>query len=226
MTRLTRRATLAAGLAATGTALLGSGALAQIPTADVPPPNFPIEPGAKLQVLRPSKFVQGDETLVAARTPRSSLTATGVEVDGRQRELGGSAAEDGRRRERRQRPRRRARLAGGPAPLRRQARPARRAGRLSRPEVRRLVPGGRGLRQDGGPAGSRCRSAATAARWSTASPGSGRPGFDTVPGDFPGYLRLCRACKKNGHPVRLGARQRRGRQRLDVLGALGLRLAR
>jgi multiple sugar transport system substrate-binding protein len=79
MTRLTRRATLAAGLAATGTALLGTTALAQIPTVDVPPPKFPIEPGAKLQVLRPSKFVQGDETLWLQNSAKFT-TATGVEV--------------------------------------------------------------------------------------------------------------------------------------------------
>jgi multiple sugar transport system substrate-binding protein len=65
MQRFTRRHGLklgAAGLAAAG--LLGSSrnAGAAIAVADVEPPNFEIESGATLRVLRPSKFVQGDET--------------------------------------------------------------------------------------------------------------------------------------------------------------------
>ena len=221
MTRLTRRATLAAGLAATGTALLGSGALAQIPTADVPPPEFPIEPGAKLQVLRPSKFVQGDETLWLQNSAKFTA-ATGVEVAVDSESWEDSAAEDGGRRERRQRPRRGAGLAGGPAPLRRQARPARRAGRLSRPQVRRLVPGGRGLREEGGPLD---RHAGRGQRQHGGLPpvlgSAGR--LRRGAGRLPRLSAPVPGPPEDRPPVRPGARQRRWRQRLDVLGALGLR---
>ena len=57
---ITRRTALAgAGLAATGLAHQASA----IPIAHVDPPRLPIEKGATLGVLRPSKFVDTDETL-------------------------------------------------------------------------------------------------------------------------------------------------------------------
>ncbi len=66
-----------AGLAATG--LLGQGAQAAVPVADVPPLNLPIEKGASLRVLRPSKFVDPDETIFRENTKRFA-DATGVQV--------------------------------------------------------------------------------------------------------------------------------------------------
>ena len=69
-----------AGLAATG--LLGHAAQAAIPIADVPPLNLPIEKGASLRVLRPSKFVDPDETIFRENTKRfADLTGTQVRVD-------------------------------------------------------------------------------------------------------------------------------------------------
>ena len=64
MYRLSRRHALAGGASLAGLAALGGRpAFSAIIAADVPPPNHPIEPGARLRVLRPAKFVQGDETL-------------------------------------------------------------------------------------------------------------------------------------------------------------------
>ena len=57
-----------AGLAAAG--LLGHGAQAAVPVADVPPLNLPVEKGASLRVLRPSKFVDPDETIFRENTKR------------------------------------------------------------------------------------------------------------------------------------------------------------
>lgn len=68
------------GALAAGAALLGSGApRAQIPVKDVAAPRFEVEQGASLRVLRPSKFVQGDETLFLENTKKFAAQA-GVEV--------------------------------------------------------------------------------------------------------------------------------------------------
>ena len=77
---ITRRQSLAlgAGLAAAS----AFPARAQIPTADVPAPKLEVEKGASLRVLRPSKFVEGDETLFNANTKRfSDQTGIPVRVD-------------------------------------------------------------------------------------------------------------------------------------------------
>src|SRR5215212_2044498 len=62
MHEITRRATLGLGAAAVlgGTA---SGQTQAIPRADIPAPNLPIEPGATLRVIRPSRFVEPDEVI-------------------------------------------------------------------------------------------------------------------------------------------------------------------
>jgi multiple sugar transport system substrate-binding protein len=64
MRDFTRRDALTLG-AITGAGLLGSArpASAAIPVADVAPPHQPIEAGATLRVIRPSKFVDPDETV-------------------------------------------------------------------------------------------------------------------------------------------------------------------
>lgn len=80
MRSIDRRRTLAlgaGGLAALG--LLGRSAQARIAVKDVAPPKLPIEPGASLRVLRPAKFVQGDETLWLANTKKFQDTY-GIEV--------------------------------------------------------------------------------------------------------------------------------------------------
>ena len=81
MADFTRRDVLKAGAGfAAGASLLGSWPLrAEIKVADVPTPKYEIEKGASLRVLRPSKFVQGDETLWMENTKKFS-DATGVKV--------------------------------------------------------------------------------------------------------------------------------------------------
>ena len=78
---LTRRHSLQVGLGAlAGTALGGLRPLrAEIVAKDVAPPDLPIEQGASLRVLRPAKFVQGDETLWMENTQKF-IQQTGVDV--------------------------------------------------------------------------------------------------------------------------------------------------
>ncbi|MEZ5824032.1 MAG: extracellular solute-binding protein [Geminicoccaceae bacterium] len=79
--RLTRRDSMILGAGAlAGTALGGpSGLRAQIPVADVPAPDLPIEDGASLTLLRPTKFVASDEAIWLANTEKFTA-ATGVPV--------------------------------------------------------------------------------------------------------------------------------------------------
>jgi multiple sugar transport system substrate-binding protein len=81
MTRVTRRNSikLGAGALAGATFLGGRSLRAEIPTADVQPPNLQIEQGASLRVLRPSKFVDGDEVLFRENTAKFT-EQTGVDV--------------------------------------------------------------------------------------------------------------------------------------------------
>lgn len=89
MDELTRRQSLVLlGVGALGgTTLLGNGARAQgmeagVPVADVKPPNFPLEKGASLKVLRPAKFVDPDETYFRANTKKfTEKTGIPVELD-------------------------------------------------------------------------------------------------------------------------------------------------
>ena len=81
MLHVNRRRTLQLGLGAlAGTTILGRrSALGAVAVKDVAPPRYEIEEGASLRVLRPSKFVQGDETLFLENTEKFTA-ATGVEV--------------------------------------------------------------------------------------------------------------------------------------------------
>jgi multiple sugar transport system substrate-binding protein len=81
MRSFTRRDALHTGLGAlAGTTLLGSGALrADVAVKDVPAPSFAVEKGASLRVLRPAKFVQGDETLFLENSKKFS-EKYGIEV--------------------------------------------------------------------------------------------------------------------------------------------------
>jgi multiple sugar transport system substrate-binding protein len=71
MHRFTRRDSLVlgAGALAASTAL-GGRAFAAIPTADVAPPKLDIEKGAALRVLRPTKFVDPDQTIFDENTAK------------------------------------------------------------------------------------------------------------------------------------------------------------
>lgn len=85
MVDVTRRQSLVIGAgAASAATLLGRGARAQtmdagVPVADVKAPSFSIEKGAKLSVLRPAKFVAPDETLFRENT-KAFTEKTGVPV--------------------------------------------------------------------------------------------------------------------------------------------------
>ena len=78
----TRRESLALSAAALGAAsvpIIGARAADDVPTANVTPPNYKIESGASLRVLRPAKFVAPDETYFRENTAKFTK-ATGVEV--------------------------------------------------------------------------------------------------------------------------------------------------
>ena len=80
MDRLTRRETIAIGAGGlTAAGLIGQPAHAAIPTANVPLPKHPIEAGATLRVIRPTKFVDPDETIWNENTARFTKT-TGIPV--------------------------------------------------------------------------------------------------------------------------------------------------
>jgi len=78
--RFTRRDTIKLGAGVGAATLLGSTSLrAAIPTNDATAPDLPIEDGAELRVLRPAKFVDGDEGLFQQNT-EAFTAATGVPV--------------------------------------------------------------------------------------------------------------------------------------------------
>ena len=80
MDHITRRGIgLGAGALATAGVLGSTGVSAAIPMANVTPPNHPIEPGATLRVIRPTKFVDPDEVIWNDNTAKFSK-ATGVAV--------------------------------------------------------------------------------------------------------------------------------------------------
>ena len=86
MTLITRRDLLvlgAAALGASGLPIIGARAQdaagADVPTADVKPPDFKIEKGASLKLVRPAKFVDPDQTWWDANTKKFTQT-TGIPV--------------------------------------------------------------------------------------------------------------------------------------------------
>ncbi len=60
---INRRKVLAAGAAIVGSGLLPNFAMSAIPTAAATPPQLPIESGATLRILRPGKMVDADEVI-------------------------------------------------------------------------------------------------------------------------------------------------------------------
>ena len=86
MTGITRRDSLVLGAAALGASsvpIIGAraqnAAPSDVPTADVKPPDLPIEKGASLKLVRPAKFVDPDQTWFDANTKKFT-EATGVPV--------------------------------------------------------------------------------------------------------------------------------------------------
>jgi multiple sugar transport system substrate-binding protein len=76
---ITRRTTLLTGTAAVASLALPNFAMSAVPIVDVEPPKLPIESGATLRVLRPTKFLDPDETIF--RENIASFTKqTGVPV--------------------------------------------------------------------------------------------------------------------------------------------------
>src|SRR3974390_2332724 len=80
---ITRRDSLALSAAALGAAsipIIGArAAVDDVPTADVKTPEFKVEKGAALHVLRPAKFVDPDEVYWKANT-KKFIDATGIDV--------------------------------------------------------------------------------------------------------------------------------------------------
>src|SRR6476619_5876933 len=76
---ITRRDALALGVSAAALAATGASAQSAIKAADVAAPNFAIEKGASLRMLRPVRFVQADEDVFRANCAKFTKD-TGVEV--------------------------------------------------------------------------------------------------------------------------------------------------
>ncbi len=80
MDAITRRQALVLGAGAAAAA--GLPAHAAITAADVPAPKLAIESGASLRVLRPAKFVDGDESLFTSNSKKwSDQTGVALRVD-------------------------------------------------------------------------------------------------------------------------------------------------
>jgi len=79
MNIITRRNTLALGAGALAAAALPGAGHSAIPVANVEPPKMDFEKGATLRVLRPTKFVDPDETIWRQSTDKF-VKATGVPV--------------------------------------------------------------------------------------------------------------------------------------------------
>ncbi len=78
----TRRDAVALGLSAAALAAFRASAQAPIKVAETPPPSLPIEKGATLRMLRPVRFVKGDEDVFRANAQRfTDKTGVPVKVD-------------------------------------------------------------------------------------------------------------------------------------------------
>jgi multiple sugar transport system substrate-binding protein len=77
--KVTRRDALGLGVSAAALYATGASAQSTIKAADMPAPDFKIESGAKLSMLRPVKFVQPDEDIFRANAKRFT-DKTGVEM--------------------------------------------------------------------------------------------------------------------------------------------------
>jgi multiple sugar transport system substrate-binding protein len=79
---ITRRTALAAGAATIGATVLPNFAMSAIPVANATPPKLPIEAGATLRVLRPTKFLDPDEVIFRENVAKfTAQTGVPVRVD-------------------------------------------------------------------------------------------------------------------------------------------------
>jgi len=202
MTLFTRRDALHLGAGAlAGTTMLASGGLrAEVAVKDVAAPDLPIESGASLRVLRPSKFVQGDETLFLENSKKFTAEH-GVEVT-----VTSESWED-------LRPKTATAAAIGSGPDIVYAwsdDPHKFAGQcLDLTDVATYL----GERYGGwyplaetygkGPEGNWIAMpiGASAGRVVYRKSWINEAGFDTVPADLDGFLQLCRKLKETGHPA-------------------------
>jgi multiple sugar transport system substrate-binding protein len=76
---ITRRDALRIAAGGAAALALTSRSGAQIPRADVSAPRLPLENGASLRILRPARFVEPDETIFRANTAKFQQT-TGIET--------------------------------------------------------------------------------------------------------------------------------------------------
>lgn len=76
---ITRRDSLKLGAGAAAMGAIPGIAGAQVPRADVAPPKLAIEKGASLRLIRPARFVEPDETIFRANSAKFQQE-TGVEV--------------------------------------------------------------------------------------------------------------------------------------------------
>jgi multiple sugar transport system substrate-binding protein len=204
MLQLNRRRTLQLGLGTlAGSTMLGRfrPAAAALAVANPTPPEYPIEEGATLRVLRPSKFVQGDEDLFNANTKKfTEETGVAVDVDNQSwedlRPLTSVSANVG---------------SGPDIVLSWQEDP-----HLFADKVIVLNDLNEYLGEKYGgwfPVAEHYGRSAETGDW-IALPfgGSGatmvyrkswvnEAGFDAVPQDFPGFLELCKALQQAGHPA-------------------------
>jgi len=82
MNIITRRSVLATGTAAAASLALPNFAMSAIPVVDATPPKLPIENGATLRVLRPTKFVGPDEEIFRENIAKfTAQTGVAVRVD-------------------------------------------------------------------------------------------------------------------------------------------------
>lgn len=197
---INRRTALATGAAAIGGLALPNFAMSAIPVADVAPPKLPIESGATLRILRPGKMVDNDEAIFrenVAKFSKEMNVPTRVDFVGWEdlRPQVGVAANTG---------------AGPDVVLAWPDDPHLFADKLI--EVSDVA---EYLGKKYG--GWYSLAERYGKKWGTnnwiAIPmgGSGGPavyrkswvkeaGFDAIPTDHDGFLKLCQALKKNGHP--------------------------
>ena len=82
MNIITRRSILATGTAAAASMIMPNYAMSAIPVVDVAPPKLPIESGATLRVLRPTKFLDPDEIVFRENIAKfTAQTGVAVRVD-------------------------------------------------------------------------------------------------------------------------------------------------
>jgi len=204
MFRLNRRRTLQGlGAALAGTTMLGRWrpAHAELAVANPTPPDYPIEDGATLRVLRPSKFVQGDEDLFNANTKKfTDKTGVPVKVDNQSwedlRPLTSVSANVG---------------SGPDLVLAWQEDPQLFADKLI---VLNDLAAYLGEKYGGWfPVAQHYGKVAGTGDWIALPFGGGGGtmvyrgswlkdvGYDTFPKDFPGFLELCKVLQKAGHPA-------------------------